>query len=459
MSNLQRTAYFSHARAEAVARAALDRVDPVRLITRSLRLQDNLLVIEAEGLTRTFDLARFDEIMVVGAGKAGASMARGLEEVLGDRISRGLVSIKYGHRLEGAPELIPLIEAGHPVPDEKSLQAAREIARLVGEAGERTLCITLISGGGSSLLTLPGGTEDGTLSLEDIQATTSLLLGAGTPIGEINCVRKHLSGISGGRFCRMAAPATVVALILSDVVGDDPGSIASGLAAADPTTFHDAWEICQRYGIAGNLPRAVQGVLQAGKEGALEETPKPGDPIFGTVHPVLLGTNRIALEAARRQALDAGYNTRVLTSRLTGEAREIARVFTALAAEIVQGRGFLERPACILAGGETTVTLRGSGKGGRNQEMALAVLAEMAASPGEYQGVTFLSAGTDGTDGPTDAAGAWASPDLAGAGDIPDLQKALAENDSYHLFERLGGLYITGPTNTNVCDIQILLVE
>ncbi|POQ98984.1 hypothetical protein AU468_11380 [Alkalispirochaeta sphaeroplastigenens] len=458
MSNLQKTDRFSHPRAEMIAGAALSRVDPVELITRSLRVQDHHLLIEAQGSTRSFDLDRFDEILVVGAGKAGASMARGLEEVLGDRISRGLVAVKHGHRLEGAPELIPLIEAGHPVPDGKSLEAAREIARLAGEAGERTLCITLISGGGSSLLTLPGGGEE-PLSLEDIQATTSLLLGAGTPIGEINCVRKHLSGISGGRLCRMAAPATVVALILSDVVGDDPGSIASGLAAPDPTTFHDAWEICLRYGIAGDLPRAVQEVLRAGKEGRLEETPKPGDPIFGKVHPVLLGTNRIALEAARSQALDAGYNTLVLTSRLTGEAREMARVFTALAAEIVQGRGLLEKPACILAGGETTVTLRGEGKGGRNQEMALAVLAEMAASPGEYQGVTFLSAGTDGTDGPTDAAGAWAAPALAGAGDIPDLQKALAGNDSYHLFQRLRGLYITGPTNTNVCDIQILLVE
>lgn len=448
---------FHHGAAEAIMRAVIRRVDPVQMMTDCLSLEGETLQITTEHQSLTFDLSRYHRILVLGAGKAGASMARGLETVLGDWISEGLVAVKYGHTGEtGALRSIRLIEAGHPVPDENSLYAAHEMARLAGDADESTLCFALISGGGSSLVTLPASDE---VTLEDIQTTTHLLLGAGTPIGKINCVRKHLSGISGGRFARMVAPATLVGLILSDVVGDELGSIASGLAAPDPTTYEDALRICRHYGITDYLPRAARALLEAGERGDVPETPKPGDPVFETVHPLLIGTNALALEAARQRAEASGYNTLVLTSRLTGEAREIARLFTGIAADLVARDVPLQRPACVLAGGETTVTLRGSGTGGRNQEMALGVLAEIADRPESYRGVTFLSFGTDGNDGPTDAAGGWASADLAQSADRTAIDAALKENDSYHLLESIGALVRTGPTNTNVCDIQVLLVE
>jgi glycerate 2-kinase len=499
--------------AEAIARAAIARVDPVRMITDALSLEGDRLIARvaapaqptapgaatpperttpaqprrsgsgsptsgaAESARIEFDLGAFDRIVVVGAGKAGAPMAAGVEAVLGERIADGLVAVKHGHTAtpEGTPlRRVRLIEAGHPVPDAASERAAREIADLVGGADERTLVIAVISGGGSALVTLPAdtapldperaaGASRTALSLEDIQQTTQLLLGAGTPIGDINCVRKHLSGIAGGHFCRIAAPATVLALILSDVVGDRLDSIASGLTAPDPTTFADAWAICERDGIVEGLPAAVRDLLAAGVAGDVAETPKPGDPAFSRVHPVLVGTNALALDAARGHADELGYHTLVLTSRLVGEAREVAHLFSGIAAEIVARGVPLGRPACVLAGGETTVTLRGGGKGGRNQEMALAVLEDIAQDPAAYSGVTFLSAGTDGNDGPTDAAGAWASPELAerssGAGVAPTRAAALATNDAYHHFDAIEGLLRTGPTNTNVCDVQVLLVE
>jgi glycerate-2-kinase len=421
----------------------------------------------------TLDLAHFDRILVVGAGKAGAPMAAGVERVLGDRICDGVVAVKHGHTDTTTGEslrYIRLHEAGHPVPDEHSESAAREVVEMITSADERTLIIAVISGGGSALLTVPGhdehsvaGSSGSSLTLTDIQQTTQLLLGAGTPIADINCVRKHLSGISGGRFCRIAQPATVLALILSDVVGDSLDSIASGLAAPDPTTFADALAICERDGILPSLPPAVAQFLRAGAAGTVAETPKPGDPLFDRVHPVLVGTNALALEAARSHAAELGYRTLVLTSRLTGEAREVAHLFSGIAADIVGRDVPLAKPACVLAGGETTVTLRGDGTGGRNQELALAVLDDMAREPDAYRGATFLSVGTDGNDGPTDAAGAWATPDLAERSSAPEVSpsrtQALATNDAYHHFAAIDGLITTGPTNTNVCDIQVLLVD
>lgn len=460
---------FRHENALKIMHAAIRRVDPAGMIRDCLSVDGDQLRIESDGHSLSFDLTRYNRVLVLGAGKAGASMARGLEDLLGERISDGLVSVKYGHTGERAGsettlDRIRLLEAGHPVPDANSLRAAREIATLAEAADEQTLCIALISGGGSALVTLPAEYGDGlSVTLEDIQETTQLLLGAGTPIGEINCVRKHLSGISGGRFCCMVAPATLVGLILSDVVGDELESIASGLTAPDPTTYGDALRICREYGILDSLPGRVRTMLDAGYHGEIPETPKPNDPVFASVHPVLIGTNALALEAARTQAEASGYNTLVLTSRLTGEAREIARLFTGMGAEIAARGVPLSRPACVLAGGETTVTLRGNGLGGRNQEMALAVLAEIAHRPTAFTGVTFLSFGTDGNDGPTDAAGGWASPEIASVaergGGRSGLSRALGNNDSYRFLESVGALLKIGPTNTNVCDIQVLIVE
>lgn len=454
---------FAHESITKIMRAAIDRVDPARVVVDCLSLDKNNLKIATENDSLTIDLSMYQRVVVLGAGKASAAMARGLEHVLGDRITDGIVAVKHGYAGSHQLQRVRLIETGHPVPDSHSVRAGREIAGLARESNADTLCLSLISGGGSALLTLPA---DG-LRLEDVQATTRLLLAAGTPITEINCVRKHISGIAGGRFCRFAAPATVVALILSDVVGDDLGSIASGLTVADPTTFDDAVRICKRYGIYDRLPTPVMELLERGAKGDVEETPKPGDLLFKRVHNVLIGSNAIALDAARIKAEALGYNTMILTSRLTGEAREIARVFSAIGEEIVRRKVPFAAPACVLAGGETTVTLRGSGKGGRNQEMALAALVEMALRPEAFSGVTFLSFGTDGNDGPTDAAGGWASVRL-----LDEIQQgntamvtyrsllaAMDDNDSYNALGSLGAHCKTGPTNTNVCDIQILVVE
>ena len=446
--------------ADTIFRAAVHRVNPQRMIASRLSLSGDTLLAHSDDRTVSVDLSAFRRVVVLGAGKAAAAMAKGLEDLLGERLSDGLVVTKYDH---GLPlTRVRLIEAGHPVPDENSLRAGREIAAFAQDLDEETLCFAVVSGGGSSLLTLPAEFDELSVSLEDVQATTRLLLGAGAPIQDVNCVRRHLSGIAGGRFVQAAFPARTIALVLSDVVGDELESIASGLVAGDPTTYGDAVAACRNYGVYDRLPDQARLLLAAGERGEIPDTPLPGDPVFERCDVLLIGSNAVALEAARQQARELGYHTVVLTSRITGEAREIAKVFSAVAREIVRGGGPVERPACVLAGGETTVTIRGDGKGGRNQEMALAFLREIAARPSEFVGVTFLSAGTDGTDGPTDAAGAFAASELltddpvALPGAIDD---ALNRNDAYHLFDRLQGLYRTGPTNTNVCDVQVLLVD
>lgn len=445
--------------ARQIAESALKRIDPVRMITDCLTVRGDTLEIATETRELTLDLSRYNRIVVLGTGKAGASMALGIERVLGDRIDQGLVVVKYEHLRE--LERIEVLEAGHPVPDENGVAATRRIVEIAEQADEKTLCLVLISGGGSALLTLPMTTDEVEITLEDTQRTTELLLEAGTPIQEINCIRKHISAVSGGRFCRSLHPATTISLILSDVVGDELESIASGLTCPDPTTFDNAWEIAKKYRIADRLPERVRAVLEAGCAGRIAETPKPGDEAFSRVQNILIGTNAVALEAARRRAEELGFNTLVLTSQLTGEAREIARVFAAISRDVVRAGMPMAQPACLLAGGETTVTVTGSGKGGRNQEMALAFLAEVAARPKAFAGVTFLSTATDGNDGPTDAAGAFASVELAEKAATAELSITghLVDNDSYRFFEAIDGLYKTGPTNTNVCDLQILLVE
>jgi len=448
------------AAADAIAHAAISRVNPTHMISSALSLDGDTLTLRTETTTITEDLSGYRRIAVLGAGKAAAAMVQGLEQVLGERIDDGVIVTKYEHSLP--VDRVQVIEAGHPVPDENSLRAGREIAEFARGLGADTLCITVVSGGGSALLTLPAEFGDRRVTLDDVQETTRLLLGAGAPIQAVNCVRRHLSGIAGGRFAQLVAPARTVALVLSDVVGDQLESIASGLVAPDPTTYRDALDACREWNILSNLPAAARELLEAGERGEIPDTPKPNDPVFATLTPVLIGTNAVALEAARGAAEARGYHTVVLTSQLTGEAREIAKVFSGIAGDVVRGGGPVKRPACILAGGETTVTLRGDGLGGRNQELALSMLREISQRPTAYSGVTFLSVGTDGTDGPTDAAGAYAAPDLLvgdSAGSPGAIADALARNDAYHLFQRLGGLYTTGPTNTNVCDIQVLLVE
>lgn len=442
--------------------AAVQRVDPYSMIARRMTLAGDILRIETEGNTEEFSLATIDRVYAIGAGKATAPMAKAAEEILGDRLTGGIISVKKGH---GLPlERIEIIEAGHPVPDDNSVKAARAIADLARGADEKTLFINLISGGGSALLSYPLELcpEEGVLSitLEEKQKTTELLLACGATIREINCIRKHLSGIKGGGLARLMYPAGSVNLILSDVVGDRLDTIASGPTTADDTTFSDAMDIVRKYDLKTMLPGKVFEVLKAGEAGEIGINEASDELVFSKVHNILLGNNLSALLAAEEAAESFGYSTLVLSSQVTGEAREIAKFYAALAREIRTGDRPVKRPACILAGGETTVTIRGTGTGGRNQELALSFLSELQEYPGEADGVFFLSAATDGNDGPTDAAGAFASRDVLEAGLKAGvgINEYLANNDSYAYFDKAGYLFKPGPTKTNVCDLQLLVV-
>jgi glycerate 2-kinase len=391
------------------------------------------------------DYSRYDNVYVVGAGKAGASMARAAERVLGRRIAAGLLNVKYGHVAK--LRRIELHECGHPVPDAAGVAGAGRIAAMVSAAGARDLVICLISGGGSALLPLPADP----ITLEEKQATTRLLLACGASIHEINAIRKHISRIKGGQLARLAAPATVCSLLLSDVVGDDLDVIGSGPTAPDGSSFSQVAAIFAKYGIAAQVPAAVRARIDAGVRGEIDETPKPGDRLFSRVRNVVVGSNRLALDAAAAKARELGYRVLVLSSRIEGETREVARMHAAIAREIADTGRPVRPPACIITGGETTVTLKGHGLGGRNQEFVLAAAIDLAGV-----GAVVFSAGTDGTDGPTDAAGAIA--DGATLARKPDAAAYLANNDSYHYFADLGDLVKTGPTNTNVMDVRLLLV-
>ena len=373
-------------------------------------------------------------------------MAKAAENVLGNRIAAGLINVKDGHVAK--LRRIELNECGHPVPDERGADGARRIADIARNAGKDDIVICLISGGASALLPYPA---EG-ITLEEKQATTRLLLACGATIHEINSVRKHISAIKGGQLARLASPAPVEALLLSDVIGDDLDVIGSGPTAPDASTFASAAAIFEKYGIAGRVPEPVRRRIEDGKQGRVAETPKPNDPIFAKVRNTIIGSNRIALDAAAKKSQDLGYKTLILSSEIEGETREIARMHAAIAKEIGRTGRPLRPPACIITGGETTVTIKGDGLGGRNQEFVLAAAIDLAS----VDRTVVFSAGTDGTDGPTDAAGAIA--DGATLARSPDARNFLERNDSYHYFESLQDLVITGPTNTNVMDVRIVLV-
>ncbi len=433
---------------------ALRRVDPYEMIIRSMSVENDTLVISHGAGTLREDLRSYRDIMVLGIGKASSKMGMAMEEILGERISRGAVVTKYGH---AEPlKSIQVMQAGHPIPDKNSVAGARALFDLASGADEKTLIINLVSGGGSALFSLP---PEG-ISLKDKQAATKVLLESGADIGEINCIRKHLSQVKGGLFARAAFPARMINIILSDVVGDRLDTIASGIAVPDDTTYDQALDIVNRYHIRDRLPASVVDYLESGKKGEVPDTPKQGDPVFDRVLNILLGNNLAVCIAARDHGVSLGYRAVLLTSTLTGEAREAAKFFAAIARDIRKGTADFARPALILAGGETTVTIRGTGKGGRNQEMVLSFLNEFSGNQTGLEGIYFLSAGTDGTDGPTDAAGALIGPDLLHEAARLGLNPGayLGNNDSYHFFEQAGGLFITGPTNTNVCDIQLMIV-
>lgn len=447
----------------AIFRAAVARVDPLPMMGSTLSIEMNgserRLVAHSGFEEAAFELPAAGRIFAIGMGKASARMALGLEGVLGSDLAGGVIAVKHGHG--EVLSRLHLVEAGHPVPDSGSLRAAGMMLDL-GQSLDTTLdardlVIVLVSGGGSAILCAPALG----LTLEDKIQATDLLLKSGASIGEVNCVRKHLSAVKGGQLARALHPARVLTLVLSDVIGDDLDAIASGPTVPDPTTFAEAQAIVRRYGLMERLPQAARRRLIEGGAGIIAETPKPGESAFADNRTVLVGNNRIALAAAEAEAKLRGYECLVLTSRLEGEARELARLFLGMGKDISKSGFPLRRPACVIAGGETTVTVRGKGRGGRNQEMALAFLDALFRSPKDGDGLTFLSAGTDGNDGPTDAAGACVDRTTLDRVRFLGLDpaSALADNDSYRFFEAAGALLKAGPTNTNVCDVQVLIVR
>lgn len=432
--------------AVSIFKAGLEAVSPGTAVRHFLRREGNRLRVK----DTTLDLGDFQNVYIVGAGKASAAMAQAAEDVLGNRISDGVVVVKYDHVAD--LKYTSLVEAGHPVPDENGRKGAEKILALLSRADENDLVICMISGGGSALTPLPAPG----LTLADKQKTAQVLLACGASIHEINAIRKHMSGIKGGLLARAAYPARLVTLILSDVVGDDLDVIASGPGVPDSSTFSDCMAIMEKYGIADQLPAHVTAHIRSGISGDIPETPKTGDTIFNHTRNVIVGSNSDAIRAAGLAAKRLGYHPITLSSMIEGETREVARVHAAIAKEILKSGNPVPRPACVLSGGETTVTIRGTGKGGRNQEFALAAAIEIAT----LENVVIFSAGTDGTDGPTDAAGAMADfSTVSRALELSmDPQAFLSDNDAYHFFKPLGNLIMTGPTHTNVMDLRILLV-
>ena len=426
----------------------LTSVDPRLIIKSKVVLRKDQLSIDGN----TFDLNTFKRIFVMGGGKASGSMAKGLEEVLGNRIEGGLVVVPRGTETRYMTSRIKVQGATHPVPDNESIEAAKRLMELADRAEEDDLVLCLISGGGSSLMALP---REG-VSLSDKQKVIDLLLKSGATINEINAVRKHLSCFKGGQLAKRLYPATVVSLLLSDVVGDPLDVIASGPTAPDPTTFENAVSVLKRYSLWERAPETVRKVLCEGAEGSIPETPKDGDLAFERVYNIVVGNNRLACAAAVEGLRRNGLKTLLLTSFIEGEAKEVGFMLGALAQEIAASGNPLQPPVGIVVGGETTVTVTGGGRGGRNQEIALSAALKI----GGLDDMVIASISTDGVDGMTDAAGALVDGKTIqrSRGLGLDSRECLKNNDSYAFFSKLDDCLIyTGPTGTNVDDVSILI--
>lgn len=419
-------------------------VDPFSCVLRALSREGDRLNIGSD----SFDISSYENIYLVAFGKASVAMSKALEEILGDDLSGGCAVTKYG--FGGSLKKVNIMEAGHPIPDKNGVIAAECIRDLLEKTGSKDLVFFLISGGGSALMTLP---RKG-IYLSDFISLTNKLMRVGATIDEINTIRKHLSAVKGGGLAKMAYPSESISLILSDVVGDPLDVISSGPTVPDRSTFEDFQQIVERYDL--KLSPAVEGLVEDGLEGVVEDTPKSEGPVFEKCHHYLVGNNSLALHEAEKRAKELGYNTLVLTSSLVGEASEIARVFAAIAREERKESRPLSPPACILAGGETTVRIKGKGKGGRCQEMALSFALETRG----LENILFVPTATDGNDGPTDAAGAFADGySLEKSKNVHiDAKALLRQNNSYEFFREIGDLLITGPTGTNVMDVYILLI-
>jgi hydroxypyruvate reductase len=462
MTNSLRQAAWGAAAARIMA-AGIHAVEPGRAVRESMPRIGNILTVGGQ----VFDLSKTKRVFIIGAGKAGYPMAQSTREIIGEHLKKGHVIVKEGHisKNVGAPSEVDIrpgaansqipkkinyFEAGHPIPDERGVTATRHVIELLTHTQEDDLVIALISGGGSALLTspVPG------VSLQDMQELTSKLLACGATINEINSLRKHLDQVKGGGLARAAAPASIVTLILSDVVGDPYDVIASGPAVPDTSTFSEAYSVLDKYGLVKQIPGSIINHLKAGKASQIPETPKPGDEIFDKVHNVIIGSNIQACMAAVRQARQESFNTLLLTTWLQGEARQAGRFLAAILRQVNDSNQPIPRPACIIAGGETTVTLSGGGKGGRNQELALSAVSDLSG----LDNVSLVALASDGGDGPTDAAGAVVTQDTLSRALSQGMDpfEFLIRNDAYHFFEPLGDLLKPGPTHTNVNDLSLL---
>jgi glycerate 2-kinase len=426
--------------------SAVNSVEPQQIIKSRILLQNSTL----NAGQYSFDLKKFRHIYVVGGGKASGSMATALEEILGSHITRGLVNVPKND--VNKTEIISLHEASHPIPDQSGVEGARGMLEIAEQAEKDDLVICLISGGGSSLMPLPRGD----ISIVDKKALTDALLKCGATINEINTVRKHISDFKGGWLAKRAYPATILNLILSDVVGDPLDFIASGPTVPDSTTFGDAINVLKKYHLWDNASPHINKVLIDGERGAIPETPKANDEAFKKVCNVIVGNNRSASLAAIESLGKARLNTLLLTATLEGEAKQAGVILASVAHEVSASGNPISKPAGIVAGGETTVIVTGKGSGGRNQEISLSASMKL----GGLKGVVVASLTTDGVDGPTDAAGAIADgKTLARAAEAKlRPEQFLADNDSYHFFSKLGDLIFTGPTGTNVNDVTVIIV-
>lgn len=431
----------------AVLEAALAAVDPYRAVRAVLQREDDHLIVQQ----RQYNLNDYNRIFVIGAGKAGAPMAQAVEEVLGERIDAGLVVVKTGH---GAPtQKVELVEASHPIPDETGVQAGRRLLALADNATADDLVIALLSGGGSALLEAPADQ----LTLADFQALTHALLACGATINEINALRKHCSAVKGGQLARAVAPAKLITLVLSDVVGSPLDVIASGPTVPDGSTWQEAWAVVEKYDLAEQLPGVIVKRLRAGLAGEIPDTPKPGDPLFAATQTLVVADNRVAAQAAAAQARALGFNPLLLTTYLEGEASVVARLAVALAKEVQASGQPIAKPACLILGGETTVTLGSNpGQGGRNQELALAAGLALQGT----EGITVVSLATDGSDGPTDSAGGMADGATVQRGAVLGINAAehLRRHDAYPYLQAVHDLLVTGPTQTNVNDLIFVFV-
>lgn len=437
-----------------ILQEAIAAVDPYQAVRKQLVRDGETLRIGEQ----TYPLAIFERIFVLGAGKAGMSMARAIDDVLGERITQGVVIVKDAGDADSSPAAvgkIQLVPASHPVPDQRGVDGAIAIEQVAQQAGANDLVIALISGGGSALL----ADVAAPISLAELQRMTSLLLACGATINEINCLRKHCSALKGGQLARAAHPATLITLVLSDVVGSPLDVIGSGPTVPDPSSWQDAWAVVEKYGLAERLPTTIRQRLQDGLAGKLADTPKAEDPVFATTQTLIIADNRIAALAAKAEAERSGYHTLLLSTFVEGEAGEVAKVACALAKEVKASNLPIAPPACFILGGETTVTLGSGeiGKGGRNQELALTSALRIAGEAG----ITIVSLATDGSDGPTDSAGAIVDGGTVARGEAlgMDAKLYLRRHNAYPFLQQTGDLLRCGPTHTNVNDLIFVFVE